>query len=249
MNSSLKIIRLFILVSVFISSNTFGQQKSDTLKYRNIVKYNITAPLMWGVKNFIFEYEHIFSDYNSFSVGLGYRTFPQMIGDPELNNQGVFIRDFKSSGGFSSTVDYRFYLKSENKYMTPHGLYIAPFLHYFNNKSENTISTLSGLAEADISTRLDVFSAGAKLGYQFVFKNRITLDLSLLGPSASWYNIDLKVDGNVDVKDIDEEMLDYILESYPIFNLFFNEIETSKSGRVSKIGYGFRYYFQIGYLF
>ncbi len=244
------ILILILFMSLFLVKKTTGQQ-SDSLVYRNVIKYNITAPMLWGIENYIFEYERVLSPTRTFSIELGYRTFPKIIGIGKTDS-AIIVRDHKNKGGISATIDYRFYLKKENKYSAPRGIYVSPYINYFNNKIENTISTFySDLASATVTTQIDIFGIGAQLGYQFVFYNRFSLDICMIGPSVSWYNINMKVGGsiNLDEGTIDEEMVDIILENYPIIDIFFEDFEISKKGRISQLSFGYRYYFKIGFLF
>lgn len=237
-------------MSLFLVKKTMGQQ-SDSLGYRNVIKYNLTAPVLWGIENYIFEYERVLSPTRTFSIELGYRTFPKIIGVGKTDS-AIIVRDHKNKGGISATIDYRFYLKKENKYSAPHGIYVSPYINYFNNKFENTLSTFySDLSSVKFTTQIDVFGVGAQLGYQFVFYNRLSFDICIIGPSVSWYNINMKTDGSLDIDEklIDEEMLEIILENYPIFDMFFDELEINKKGRISQLSFGYRYYFKIGFLF
>ncbi|MCK5099279.1 MAG: hypothetical protein KAR45_14310 [Desulfobacteraceae bacterium] len=68
-----------LLVCLFSAQQAKGEE-TDTLHYRNVISYNISAPLIWGTKNFIFEYERIISPTMSASLGLGYRTLPKLVG-------------------------------------------------------------------------------------------------------------------------------------------------------------------------
>lgn len=237
-------------MSLFLVKKTMGQQ-SDSLGYRNVIKYNLTAPMLWGIENYIFEYERVLSPTRTFSIELGYRTFPKLIGIGKTDS-ALIVRDHKNKGGISATIDYRFYLKKENKYLAPRGVYVSPYINYFNNKVENTVSTFySDLASSKITTQIDVFGMGAQLGYQFVFYNRLSLDICIIGPSIAWYNINMKVDGSINIDDeiIDEEMVEIIRENYPIFDILFDDFEINKSGRISKLSFGYRYYFKVGFLF
>jgi hypothetical protein len=38
---------------------------------------------------------------------------------------------------------------------------------------------------------------GAELGYQFVFWNKVSLDMVLIGPGVGFYNIKAKAEGNL----------------------------------------------------
>ena len=149
--------------------------------------------MLWGDKNYVFEYERILSSNRSINIGLGYRSFPKLIGIGK-SDSALIVRDHKNKGGFSASIDYRFYLTKENKYSAPRGIYLSPHIYYFNNKFENTLSTFySDLASVDITTRIDVLSVGGQLGYQFIIFERISLDLCLIGPSVSWYHIHTSV--------------------------------------------------------
>ncbi len=246
-----KIILIPILfMSLFLVKKTMGQQ-SDSLGYRNVIKYNLTAPMLWGIENYIFEYERVLSPTRTFSIELGYRTFPKLIGIGKTDS-ALIVRDHKNKGGISATIDYRFYLKKENKYSAPRGVYVSPYINYFNNKVENTVSTFySDLASSKITTQIDVFGMGAQLGYQFVFYNRLSLDICIIGPSIAWYNINMKVAGSINIDDeiIDEEMVEIIRENYPIFDILFDDFEINERGRISKLSFGYRYYFKVGFLF
>ncbi|MCD4834387.1 MAG: hypothetical protein K8R31_11370 [Bacteroidales bacterium] len=237
-------------MSLFLVKKTMGQQ-SDSLGYRNVIKYNLTAPMLWGIENYIFEYERVLSPTRTFSIELGYRTFPKLIGIGKTDS-ALIVRDHKNKGGISATIDYRFYLKKENKYSAPRGVYVSPYINYFNNKVENTVSTFySDLASSKITTQIDVFGMGAQLGYQFVFYNRLSLDICIIGPSIAWYNINMKVAGSINIDDeiIDEEMVEIIRENYPIFDILFDDFEINERGRISKLSFGYRYYFKVGFLF
>jgi len=105
-----KVILIPILfMSLFLVKKTMGQQ-SDSLGYRNVIKYNFTAPMLWGIENYIFEYERVLSPTRTFSIELGYRTFPKLIGIGKTDS-ALIVRDHKNKGGISATIDYRFYLK------------------------------------------------------------------------------------------------------------------------------------------
>lgn len=244
--------RLLIIPIVFIFLFTVKNsmsQEYDSVGYKNIIKYNFTAPMLWGDNNYIFEYERILSANRSLSIGFGYRSFPKLVGIGK-SDSAIIIRKHENKGGITATIDYRFYLKNENKYGAPRGIYLSPYVNFLNNKFENTISTFyNDIGLAKITTQIDIFNIGGQLGYQFVFFNRLSLDLSLIGPSVSWYNINMKIDGSLERDNVDEEMAEIILENYPILKIFFDEYEFNKKGRVTKFGYGFRYYFTVGFLF
>jgi len=137
----------------------------------NVVKINLFSPIVSTVSVF---YEKALSDQNSFQINFFYT--------------GASIEDTQFRG-FGLTPEYRFYL-SENK-VAPAGFYLGPFLRYQNfNLSANDGS------QDDAEATLSTFGGGVLVGGQWLFKDKIALDL-FIGPS---YNAgDLKVtDGSED---------------------------------------------------
>ncbi|MCK5100295.1 MAG: hypothetical protein KAR45_19450 [Desulfobacteraceae bacterium] len=239
-----------LLVCLFSSQQIKGEQP-DSLHYRNVIKYNISAPLLWGTKNFIFEYERIISPTMSANIGLGYRTLPKLVGIGKSDSAFV-VRDHINKGGFSGSVDFRFYLKKENKFHAPRGIYIGPYVSYFSTNIENTFSTFyNDIGSFKATTGMKVLNSGFQLGYQFVFFERLSLDICFVGPSISWYYFSLQTDGSLNLEDSDfyDELADYISENYPVANVLLNDFSISGIGRSSKLFFGYRYYFTIGFLF
>src|SRR5690606_34298483 len=100
---------------------------------------------------------------------------------------GASVSDLKYSG-FGITPEYRIYL-SETPAME--GVYLAPFLRY----QSVSLEVENSGSEADFSA----FGGGLVIGKQWVFKERISLDI-FIGPSSS--------SGSVDVKSGSEEEFD-----------------------------------------
>lgn len=121
----------------------------------NAIKINILSPL---VKTLNLSFEHALSESSSFQIGFFYT--------------GASIADLKYTG-FGITPEYRFYL-SESP--APKGVYLAPFIRYQSVKLEDTSSSSTG------SATLSAIGGGLVVGKQWIFKERITLDI-FLGPS------------------------------------------------------------------
>ncbi len=134
---------------------------------QNVIKINILAPI---VKTFNVQYERALNDNSSLQLGFFYTGFSS--GDTKFT-------------GFGITPEYRFYL-SESP--APKGVYIAPFVRYqsFNIKDDETNS------EGDFSA----FGGGVIIGKQWIFKEKISLDM-FLGPA--YYS------GKVDAKSGDDD--------------------------------------------
>ncbi len=96
-----------------------------------------------------------------------------------------------------------------------------------------------------------MISFGFQLGYQFVFYDRFSLDICILGPSVSQYNVKMKLSGELNTAEIDfiQDAVELMQDNYPVTKVIFKEFEMNGSGRTSKLFYGYRYYMTIGYAF
>lgn len=127
-----------------------------------VLKINILSPI---VKTLNVQYEQVISASSSFQLGAFYTG---------ASSSGTTFK------GFGITPEYRFYL-SESE--APQGVYVAPFVRYQNftltedsSSSEGTLSTVGG---------------GLILGKQWVFKERVVLDI-FIGPAYSSGSVKVK---------------------------------------------------------
>ena len=206
-----------------------------------------------GPKSVVLGYERVLKPYRSFTINLGY-----LEKSPLKDAEGVPIKIFdqSSKGGFDFSADFRFYSKKRNRRHAPDGLYWGPYVSYYGVWQEGTINLFDDLGTIKNTVTFDgkfsMYSAGVQLGYQFVFKNRITMDLILFGPSLSFYSLDmgLKFKTEIDPDDPFYDDLMYFLEhSNGFLANFIRNQGFSSSGRLSFAYYGFRYAFQVGYNF
>ena len=137
----------------------------------NVFKINIFSPI---VKTFNVSYERKLSATSSFQLGAFYT--------------GYSAGETKFSG-FGLTPEYRFYL-SESE--APAGVYVAPFVRYQNFKLTEDISDSEGT--------LSMFGGGLVIGKQWIFKEKISLDI-FLGPQYT--TGDVKVTSGSDTFDTD----------------------------------------------
>ncbi len=119
----------------------------------NVLKINILSPI---VKTLNVQYERKLNATSSLQLGFFYTGYT----DSET-----------SFSGFGITPEYRFYLSDTE---APEGVYIAPFLRY--QDFSLTESTSNGKAT------LSTFGGGLILGKQWLFKEKIALDI-FIGPS------------------------------------------------------------------
>jgi hypothetical protein len=228
--------------------------EEDSLKFpRHLIKYNLSTPLLFGFDNVILSYEHIHQPHRSWSVNLGFRNLPNLVNPDSV----FFIKQYRKKGGISLMVDYRFYLKKENRYAAPRGIFISPFVIGFADKFSTDLSILKDgnviTDEFQVNTELITIGAGVKLGYQFVFGDHWTLDFDLLGPSLAYYRLNMELEGQLE---IDEEyrkylevLKDVIQNIFPGAKQLLDNGSLSADGSLSMVSAGFQYCIRVGYLF
>ncbi|TAE75842.1 MAG: DUF3575 domain-containing protein [Bacteroidetes bacterium] len=149
-----KIVSLLCFVLLI---NTINAQDTDK---KNIVKLNITS---FFFNSFNVSYERVFTDKITAQMSFFYfgrKSEPTIYGP---------------TGGWGITPECRFYL-SETK-TAPSGFFLAPFLTLqgltYRYTINNEIPNIGGQVGSAKST---VFGIGATVGYQWIFKDIITLD-------------------------------------------------------------------------
>jgi hypothetical protein len=95
-------------------------------------------------------------------------------------------------------------------------------------------------------------SVGFQLGYQFIFWNRLSLDLILVGPAMWFFNV--KTDVSTSLSAENEELLfetlnEAIKEKFPNANVAFDGEGFKKKGSFSTKTFGYRYMFNLGFRF
>lgn len=245
---------LFSIILLFIGiSAVFAQDLvKDTTKAKqkkNIIRWNLT-PMIINVTNLTLGYERIVKENQSFSVNAGLLLFPDF-----LNNDSLEISYVEHGNkiGFSMAVDYRFYLKKKNLNNAPEGVYIGPYITYYQYAFDSKMRIIDNEEIANdigIDANFKMLSLGFELGYQFLFWDKLTLDMILVGPSLSFYHAKANFTGELglDVED-GEYLKDALLDKYPWLNTFMDLGAINSSGAASTFGMGFRYVIQVGYHF
>ncbi len=219
---------------------------------KNTIKIDLTSYYLYR-NALALSYERITKPNQSFAVSAGYQEFPR---SSSLGNN-IGVKDDRDRNGFKFAAEYRFYLKKENKHLAPRGIYIGPYMayHAFNNErvievevDDNVPPTIE---EAILDTKLTIFNVGFQLGYQFMFNNRWTIDLVLIGPAISNYRYNLKLGGTYtfDKEDIQNEIILALIEKFPLLEDVIDDKEASGNGNLNAWAYGYRYQLLIGYHF
>ena len=225
---------------------------ADTKK--NIVRYNISQPVLVGFENaIIFGYERMLKPNRSISVNLGAMSLPKF--------GAIVTEDFEmtknlSNEGINFSVDYRFYLDKLNKFNGPRGVYIGPYYSFNNWKRKNSWDYL-GAGEVEKTAKTDAIlninMVGFELGYQFIFWDRLAIDLVLIGPGVGWYALDAKASGTglteEEKEKLQEAILEVIEEKFPGLDYSLDDDKLESDGTLRQTTLGFRYLIHIGYTF
>ena len=246
-----------VLLCVFVFVQNVFCQEQDTLKVKkdrkNSIKINLTNPMFFGENNYILGYERTIGKHQSFSVNVGTFTLGRLISFNTDSIKGL-DQDIKSMG-LSMSGDYRFYLAKENKYNSPHGLYIGPYfaVNNFTRAFDNEVTTSAGSkAELDVDFLFRVATVGFQLGYQFVWRNRISLDMVLFGPGISSYKFKAELSTSLDPSQEEEffkKLNEKLQEKIPGYSLVIKPGSFEKSGSVNTTSIGYRYIVMLGFRF
>jgi hypothetical protein len=245
------ILSVLILIGVQRTADAQETKKEDK-EFRNTIHFNLTNPLIFGSRSLVFGYERVLNKKNSFTVNFGFTGFPTL---DIIDSDSLRANTLIDSRGFNISADYRFYLAKENKYSAPRGIYIGPYYSYnlFGRKYSWLLTNSSGSnlqVESDLS--LNVHTVGFELGYQFIFSDRLTVDMILLGPGVGWYNLKASIGSNLSGADREKffELLnDALAEKFPGYGFVIDEGNFKKTGVDKTTTWGYRYMVQIGFRF
>jgi hypothetical protein len=222
-------------------------------QYKNIIRYNISSPLLFGFdKYIILGYERQLRKNQSFSINLGRAALPRLV--EIVSDSSNLKRDTKNTG-FNFSVDYRFYLNKENRYAAPHGVYIGPYYAFttFTRDNDHYLKRSNGnLDLATSQTTFTINNIGFELGYQFVLWKRLALDMLLIGPGVSSYHITSTLQGSLSDKDkvnMREDVREMLKQKFPGMNLVLGEKHFDTEGVIQNWDVGFRYLIHIGFMF
>lgn len=216
---------------------------------------NVTNPIIFGGRSIIFGYERVVGTNQSFSVNVGRTSLPK-ISIPGFNALGEAIQMTREheDKGINMSADYRFYLKSQNRYGAPRGVYLAPYIAYnaFIRYNKYILNTTDFQGDVFTKFELHTSTAGAELGYQFVLWKRVALDFILIGPGLTNYKINTSL--STDLSPDDESLLfqrinEVLSDKIPGYKLVVGPTSFATSGNSRTTSIGFRYMIHIGVCF
>lgn len=228
---------------------TVSAQEKIEKETKSVLKYNISNPLIFGIGSIIFGYERKINPKQTITINFGRAVLPSLsIAATDSFN----LSNNKTKGGIHFSTEYRFYLSKENKYKTPHGVYIGPYYSYnhFNNSNNWNIksATFNGTVTTDLT--MNIHTLGFELGYQFFLGKRLTLDMILGGPGFAFFNLDANINGSLSVADRQEvfkRVNEKLGEKIPGYNLIVIDKNFQSKGNTSTTIPNFRYLFQLGF--
>jgi Protein of unknown function (DUF3575) len=243
-------IKKMMLLAIFLICGQYVLAQEVSATRKNGIKLDVTSHLLYR-SAFILSYERVIKLNQTFAVTAGYQQFPKLT---SLGSGIESTKDDKRTG-VKVGGEYRFYLKKENKYLAPHGVYIGPYLSYLYFKNERSIQVTSDngtKTDAYLKSNINVFNIGFQAGYQFVINDRFTIDLTFIGPSIARYGAKFQLDGNFDVDEEQEyqnEILKALVDRFPLLDDLIKDKEVDASGRSNSWSFGYRYQVLIGYRF
>ncbi|MFN8256820.1 MAG: DUF3575 domain-containing protein [Bacteroidales bacterium] len=248
----LKLTAVVLLIFQSLNSELKSQEQKDSSRnFKNTIRLNITNPMFFGEKNIILGFERVLKNNQTITANIGRIAFPKW--EP-FNTDSLSLQKSYSDKGFGIALDYRFYLKKENKYAAPRGVYIGPYYSYnhFSRQNNWSISGESGTEQITTDISMNLNLVGVQFGYQFVFWDRLSLDMVLIGPGMWFYNINTSISTNL--TDEQEKMLfekinEAIDTKIPGNTINLQPFELSSKGKVSSSSAGYRYVIHIGFRF
>lgn len=242
--------KTYLLFFVFAASVHLAPAQDSLMMNprKNTLKLDLTHNLIYR-NAYNLSWERITKQNQSLGFTVGYQEFPQIF------NLGESIEGKREndSGGYKFGTEYRFYLRKENKFSAPRGVYIGPYFTVLGFNTSRGITYTGGEVPEDASynAKFRLYSVGAQLGYQFVFNDRWSLDLVLVGPSLTRYNAKMRLEGDFefDPEDVQNEILEGMIDKFPGLGDLLNDKELDSSGKIDVLGIGYRYQFLVGYRF
>jgi len=258
MKTKLQLLPFLLLASIF-NPACFAQQDSTVKKekiFKNTVHFNITNPLIFGGNTFIVGYERTLGKHRSISVEAGALTLPKLLSGTGGSYDSIQVNKGSTDKGYHISGEYRFYLKNENKYDAPRGVYLAPYFsyNYFNRKNDWTITNSNSSSTIELNTdfTFTTLGGGVEFGYQFVFWKRLAVDFILLGPGISSYSVKAKLSTSLDADDESEllkKINDALADKIPGYSLVIDDAEFETDGTTNTTTIGFRYMINVGFRF
>jgi hypothetical protein len=196
-------------------------------------------------------YERVLPNNQTFSIALGSFSIPKFLSgvadsldvDTDVKEKGLHV-----------SADYRFYLKKENLHSAPRGVYIGPYYAYNHMNREVTWFLDGKNFNGDVNTdlKLNIHTLGFELGYQFIFWDRLAVDMILFGPGFGSYSMNVGLNTTMtpdQESEFFEKLNQYLEENVPGYDYVIESGEFSKHGSFKTWDLGYRYTIRVGFRF
>lgn len=222
-----------------------AQEDTPVTLKKNVVKFVVTTNVFYD-NAVVLGYERVVRPSQSLNLVAGVISLPALFS----REASMRVDRNNSASGFTAAADYRFYLKKENRYAPPRGVYLAPFASYyrFRNDIELRSSSSATATTARLKSEMAFLNIGVQIGYQFVVKDRFTIDFIFFGPSITNYSMDLDLDGDFTV-DEENQVVKEILARLPLLDRLIDDHSVTVDGTTSTWAPGYRFTCMIGYNF
>lgn len=251
-----KLIRLQFFLSLLTVLVSTAEAQVDSSKqihqYKNVIRYNLSGALLFGIDRYVvFGYERVIKPRQTISVNFGGAALPKLV---SINTDSFSLQKDKKNNGYNFSVDYRFYLAKENKYLPPHGLYIGPYysFNHFTRDNQWDFKNTSNSSFVDSHSTFIVNTVGFELGYQFILWKRLALDMVMVGPGMGFYNYKVTFDSNLTPEE-KQQLLDglqqLLTQKFPGMNFVFSDKHINSDGVMKTNTLGYRYIIHIGFNF
>jgi len=232
--------KVLILLLLLVSIVGFGQD--------NIVKISLPG-ISYG--DYSLSYERVLTQRNTINASVGFMAPKYGFFHPDSSfTLGGGIRFNKFKTGFHASVDYRFYV---GKKEAPVGLYVAPYLRYFKYSLLLNDDIKQDLF--NVNTSFSSIGAGFQLGYQWLIKDKVSIDFEFIGLGAEYLTTKLVYSLNTPRSGFDyDSIIDEMRDVFTGWTFFEKRLKTTSStdnttAKISTPFPGFKFGLTVGYAF
>jgi Protein of unknown function (DUF3575) len=227
---------MFGTLLALLSPQVVNAQVKSSYPYKNNVKLNTLGLVLHNVS---FIYERHLNEHWALLAGSGFRwggDIPKVFGLGDL----IVSSNTRGLRGYSFTPELRHYFKFCECGAAPSGLYAGFYTRYTRLYGNLNFHYWTGdeFIDVVVASKFNEIGAGIQLGYQFIFKERFTVDFMFAGPRLSSNRLGFSFNSEYaeELAPIIEEEINKRLEW-----LGKDPISISPSGEI-ETRFGFRYF-------
>lgn len=188
-------ISCFMLI---MATSLMAQEKKNVIKWHPLSLYSGSVGI---------GYERAINESNSVDITIGI-PFDQKM-NASITDLIYPSDDYSVSDATISKMGLRLAFRHyTGQQIAPKGFYLEPYASY--QKTEPNITGNSGTNAGGLKGSLTTLSGGLQLGYQFLIKKTVTIDLYFLGLGAGVVNADLSGTTTADISKYKQDIEDLI---------------------------------------